>query len=247
MFKIHSCTDRAGFIHINLDAGQLEHAPDCDEIVKFSADHHITTTSTWLTGWNVEGGFNWKTAGAQCVEFSKSILQLTHLSGVNACTKIGTTATATKKVSFVDHIFSLFRSSRLDFCSIEAFHLTPATTVLVFPNYPLWVMLSTLPVSVEKSKIQCDIFTTTKETLTPKDEADLRSYLASRIQDLEERYAALRGSKPMREPPILPMLKAHLKLERLAGSKILPGRREEGRSASFCKAEQGELLSIRIL
>ena len=176
----------------------------------------------------------------------KSTLRLTHLLGANASTKIRTSAAAIKQVSFVDHVFSLFRRSRLDFSSIEVLHLTPATTVLVFPNSPLWIMLSTLSLSVEKSNVQCDIFTTTKDSLHPKDEEDLRFYLASYIQDLEERYAALKGSKPTREPSLLPMLKAHLKLERLAGAEIQPGRRDEGTSASFCKAEQGRLLRLRI-
>lgn len=65
------------------------------------------------------------------------------------------------------------------------------------------------------------------------------------MQDLEDRYAALKGSKPTDEPSILPLLKAHLKLERAAGTQILPGKRDEGRSASFCKAEKGMLSQHR--
>ena len=63
MFKIRTCTDRAGFIHINLDAGHFEHAPDCEEILSFSADHGISAASKWLTGWKMNGAFNWKTIG----------------------------------------------------------------------------------------------------------------------------------------------------------------------------------------
>jgi hypothetical protein len=107
-------------------------------------------------------------------------------------------------------------------------------------------MLSILPVSAEKSAIKYDIFTTTKEPLHSKDEEDLRSHLASHVQNLEERYAALKGSKPTKEPSILPVLKTHLKLERQAGTEILPGRRDEGMSASFCKAEKGMLSRLRL-
>jgi hypothetical protein len=172
--------------------------------------------------------------------------KLTYITETKDGTGIVTSTTATSNISLVEYGLCLFRRSRLDFVGIEALHLTPATTIFVFPGNPLWVMLSILPISVEKSAIKYDIFTTMKEPLHPKDEEYLRSHLASHVQDLEDRYAALKGSKPTKEPSILQTLKTHLKLERLAGTEILPGRRDEGMSASFCKAEKGMLLRLII-
>ncbi|KAF2709249.1 ISP domain-containing protein [Pleomassaria siparia CBS 279.74] len=221
LFQIRACKDRAGFIHINLDAaGHLEHAPDCDDTVRFSAEHGISTDSTWLMGWYVDSGFNWKTAGA------------------NDRTGIGTNLPTANTTNMVDSIFSLFRRPRLDLGSTQTLQLTPITTVLVFPKSPIWVMLTTLPVSIEKCAIRCDVFSTTKEALDRRDEQFLRALLDSRVQDLEERYSALKGSTPTEDSSVLPLLKAHLKLERLAGTKIFPERRDDSRSTSFCRAEK---------
>lgn len=63
LFKIRTCTNRGGFIHINLDASHFNHAPDCEKLVDFSAGYGLSPSSKWLTGWESGGGFNWKTVG----------------------------------------------------------------------------------------------------------------------------------------------------------------------------------------
>jgi phenylpropionate dioxygenase-like ring-hydroxylating dioxygenase large terminal subunit len=63
LFKIHTCIDRSGFIHINLDAGPLRHAPDCEVLGGFAAKHGISVSSKWITGWETDRDFNWKTVG----------------------------------------------------------------------------------------------------------------------------------------------------------------------------------------
>ncbi|KAF1940197.1 ISP domain-containing protein [Clathrospora elynae] len=62
LFKIHTCTDHAGFIHINLDAGSGHHAPGYKGTGSFAAKHCISADSKWMTGWEIsQGAFNWKT------------------------------------------------------------------------------------------------------------------------------------------------------------------------------------------
>ncbi|KAF1995060.1 ISP domain-containing protein [Amniculicola lignicola CBS 123094] len=115
LFKIRTCTDRGGFVHINLNAGADLELPDCEQIVKFANEYGITSDGKWLAGWESSGGFNWKT-----------------------------------------------------------------------------------------SKV----------------------------------------SKPEKDIPQLPILKAHLKLERLVGHEVFPSRKEEGKSDSFCRAEKSECFCI---
>lgn len=63
LFKIQTCTDRAGFIHMNLDAGGSHHAPSLEDLVSFGGEYGISASSKWLTGWEMGGAFNWKTIG----------------------------------------------------------------------------------------------------------------------------------------------------------------------------------------
>lgn len=63
LFKVRTCIDRSGFIHINLDASPLDYAPDCDRLLEFSTTYGLSSSNKWLTGWELGGGFNWKTIG----------------------------------------------------------------------------------------------------------------------------------------------------------------------------------------
>jgi phenylpropionate dioxygenase-like ring-hydroxylating dioxygenase large terminal subunit len=64
LFAIHTCTDKCGFIHVNLDASSTTIAPpSCAPAVSFAAAHGIDACSRWIAGWDVKGDFNWKVAG----------------------------------------------------------------------------------------------------------------------------------------------------------------------------------------
>jgi len=63
LFKIHTCTDKGGFIHINLDAGEIVEPPSCEQIISFSTQYGITAQSSWVAGWEIRGDFNWKVVG----------------------------------------------------------------------------------------------------------------------------------------------------------------------------------------
>lgn len=64
LFRVHTCIDRAGFVHINMTAGRIDHAPEYEGTDGFAFDHGISARNKWLTGWELNGGaFNWKTIG----------------------------------------------------------------------------------------------------------------------------------------------------------------------------------------
>ncbi|KAF2466873.1 ISP domain-containing protein, partial [Lindgomyces ingoldianus] len=204
LFKIHTCTDRGGFIHINLDAGQLLDSPDCENTVDFLDEHGISAGSAWLTGWELSGAFNWKTIG----ESPSS-----------------------------RYVFSMFRHRHLDLSESQVLQIAPTTTVISILNSPIWATLTRLPASAGRCTVMCDVFSTKAVILDPVDQEALKSLFTSHINDLEQSYEAVKIIRPFQEPSLLPLLKAHLKLERLAGMEIFPGKQDGGKSESFCRAE----------
>ncbi|KAF2183334.1 ISP domain-containing protein [Zopfia rhizophila CBS 207.26] len=223
LFKIRTCTDRGGFIHINLDASCItpaQDSPGCEELVGFAAEHDISAQSTFITGWELNGEFNWKV-----VE-----------SGDR--TEIGTpTNIATDSLSLLDYMVRLFRRPTMNLASTS---IPPTTTLLSFPNSPLWATLTTLPNSATQCTVKCDIFSTANpdSSLNANVLDALEALFTSYIHSIEQKYAEMKNKRVSEEPEILPILKAHLKLERAAGREILVARREEGRSEGYCRAEK---------
>ncbi|KAF2261448.1 ISP domain-containing protein, partial [Lojkania enalia] len=213
LFKIKTCTDKAGFIHINLEAGDLSHVPDCEEILEFANDFGINAQSTWLLGFEMNGAFNWKTIG------------------------IGTPAFSVGSASFMELVFSMFRRSPLNVDSGKMLYLAPSATVVAFPKSPMWATLTTLPGSATSCTIRCDVYSSKPLALKSADVGALKAYFNNYKEALEQSYFELKTTSPTEQPSLLPHLKTHLKLERLAGREIFPGRKEEGRSESFCRAE----------
>ncbi|ORY12213.1 Rieske [2Fe-2S] iron-sulfur domain-containing protein [Clohesyomyces aquaticus] len=220
LFKIQTCTDRGGFIYINLSAGQLLEAPDCQETLELATEHGISAGSKWITGWELSGGFNWKTVGA------------------SDRTGIGTSAASAAGNWFIEKMVSMFRRPQLDVAGAKLVKVAPLTTVAMIPKCPLWLMLTTIPISAGQCTVKCDVFSTDATTLNKTDKEVLSSFVASHIHALEQSYEAVKIIRPFQEPLLLPLLKGHLKLERLAGMEIFPGKREEGKSEGFCRAER---------
>ncbi|KAH7357639.1 Rieske [2Fe-2S] iron-sulfur domain-containing protein [Pyrenochaeta sp. MPI-SDFR-AT-0127] len=64
LFGVHTCTDRSGFVHVNMNAGRVDYAPEYDGTGGFAGGHDISVGSKWLFGWELTGEvFNWKTIG----------------------------------------------------------------------------------------------------------------------------------------------------------------------------------------
>lgn len=133
----------------------------------------------------------------------------------------------------------------MDVSKAQVVHIAPLTTIMVFPHSTIWAMLTVLPLSATQCNVHCNIYSSREnDTLPVADEEAIKIYFHSYIQALEERYNALKTGRPTEKPELLHTLKVHLKLERLEGREISPGRREDSRSESFCRAEKGKRLGV---
>lgn len=233
LFGIQTCIDRAGFIHINLDSRGNLRAPDVEGLIEFSFDHAISQASKWLTGWELNGSFNWKTESGS--------YRHNNSAGASDRTGIGTSLISIPGAFSVDSLINMFRRPAFTTDGCEVFLIGPKTIIVAFPKSSIWAMMTGLPVSAAQTTIKCDIFGNARASLSTDDEATLREYFAARVQSLEHEYERTKffrfdgGSKQLH------ILKAHLQNERLEGREISPSKRLGGRSESFCKAEKRKL------
>src|SRR5205807_1782288 len=139
--------------------------------------------------------------------------------------------------SVVELFFSMFRRPGLDIDECQTLLAASNTIIFAFPKSSTWATMTALPVSASVTTVKCDIFSN-GASLSFADEKTLRSYLASHIEALEHHYEATKFIRFEGTPEQLPLLKAHLRLERLAGQAIFPSKRTGGNSESFCKAEK---------
>lgn len=136
---------------------------------------------------------------------------------------------------------SLFRPACIDLSGSDILYAGPAAIILAFPKAAIWGMMTALPVSATQCTMRCDIFSTNQDAkLDDVDMDSLKVRFQAIIRTLEQEYDAIKSLRPSEEPELLPTLKEHLKLERLAGMEVYPGRKEDNRSESFCKAEKSE-------
>ncbi|OAL48527.1 ISP domain-containing protein [Pyrenochaeta sp. DS3sAY3a] len=212
LFAVHTCTDRSGFVHVNLDARKVDHPPEYEGTGGFAGGYGIGVSSKWLSGWELNGGaFNWKTVGA------------------SDRTGIGTPEDSTLECLRPD----------LDVSKCEMLYVAPAMLILAFPDSTLWAMVTVLPASAGKCVVKCDVFTS-DSAMTAQSDSDTRileEYCNHIVHSFEEEYKRCRP-KTSDNPPNYAQLKEHVRLERLAGSRIYPARRQDKQSESFCKAEQ---------
>ena len=88
--------------------------------------------------------------------------------------------------------------------------------------------------------MKCDVYTSDKTMagLSDFEKLALQDYCDEFVRAVERKYELLKSSVRPEEPPQLGVLKEHLRVERIAGHKIYPARKEDRTSQSFCKAEQ---------
>ncbi|KAJ4294514.1 hypothetical protein N0V90_008205 [Kalmusia sp. IMI 367209] len=222
LFAIQTCTDRQGFVHINLDAGRKVHAPDLEDFLDFSGQHGISPDSKWLTGWELSGAFNWKTIGA------------------SDRTGIGTPTTSPSSPSSFSSILSVFYPPILSTTPYHTFVLSFPTVIFIFPASAHFATATALPVSPASTTIKIDIFTTGPATsLSPPAKQILESFFLAYLGRLETHYDAHKYIRYEHgEPKQLPLLKEHLRHERLKGREMYPGRPRVGNSEGFCRAEK---------
>ena len=101
-------------------------------------------------------------------------------------------------------------------------------------------METMLPMSATQCRFRYDVFSTDpKKKLNALEEETLRAFIDVHVSSLERQFSELETPLLCEVSPTYQDLKEHLKLERQAGRKVFPGRKNEERSESFCRAEKG--------
>ncbi|PGH00658.1 hypothetical protein GX51_05644 [Blastomyces parvus] len=246
LFEIRTTVTKHGLIFVNLDAsGDLPELEfDAREIDRFASANRISRRSIWIDGWELEGGFNWKMAVRNLYK-DKSI-------AVGAKEELGNLS------SVLQSIFGVDRAIQPTSSSLEAF---PTTSIYSTGKEGVWYSISIAPMEANRSYIRCDMY----ESVAGKREngsqvipGGIKSRLEARIAEFEAAFKSF--STPCRTNPgihsalkedvidcthdravqemILSQLKAHLKLERVAGEEILPTVRRSSTSDRYKLANE---------
>lgn len=146
----------------------------------------------------------------------------------------------------MEYLRSLFRGPNFESTGYQTFLATPSSVAFTFPKANVWALVTGLPASASETTLKIDVFGTRSAISPPPDlEEKLRDFFSSYVASLEQHYEKVKFIRyEQGEPDQLPLLKNHLRLERLAGREIFPGRRDEGNSESFCRAEKRKCLLL---
>jgi phenylpropionate dioxygenase-like ring-hydroxylating dioxygenase large terminal subunit len=63
LFQIWVQNDSHGLVFVNFDAQASVEGPAVDSVIDFAKQHKLTSSSTAIASWQLEGHFNWKMAG----------------------------------------------------------------------------------------------------------------------------------------------------------------------------------------
>ncbi|KAK2782087.1 hypothetical protein FQN52_001200 [Onygenales sp. PD_12] len=242
LFEIRTKVTKHGLVFVNLDAGS--EVDDLDEGVfdKIAGLNRISRGSVWIDGWEMEGNFNWKMA-------------VQNLNRQNA-PGLGQGAKLQERKPVLRRMFSVAERAHINFSGLDVF---PTTFLHVVREDSLWYSLSVIPAGVGRTSIRCDLYGSQTAKEGSQKEAiskSIRTTLESRLAELEATYKMLVDSEandfPKKETDgyrvhggpggtqesILKKLKAHLKLERVAGEEILPTVRRSDTSTKYKEANE---------
>ncbi|RWQ94094.1 iron-sulfur cluster-binding protein [Paecilomyces variotii] len=226
LFEIHAHTSNYGLIFINLDASPSVPEVDSSQSNDFAASHGLTVDSTWVTGWTLEGAFNWKMA------VKPGSFDLGNLQGCSPRSKLS-------------GLTSLFiRTSPAG--NTAKLGIFPSASLYSIQGSGLLYSLCFLPYSERKTLIRCDLYGRNQQPSSAATVSkELSRVLRDRVTEIEKGYLAeiaeIRRSKPpsMTESQyaILLHLKTHLKLEKTLGHEVFPTLRRSTRSSKSLQAD----------
>ncbi|KAI3005744.1 hypothetical protein CBS147346_4094 [Aspergillus niger] len=236
LFSIHTTTDPAGFIFVNLDASPTLLPMQTTSLDYFATRHGIGRQSTWLGGQTVEGQFNWK-IGLRLQKF----IDHTELE------------TEFPQPKYKALLLSLFNQPRMRSDETRIF---PFTTFHTVHGGVLWYSLSFIPISESSTSVRIDLYSH-KDMSSPAPSAAaerLFSRLTKRIQDLKAQFQSHSGTSTLptyitsasdpadtdAQSEILEAVKSHAKLEKQLGTEVFPATRRPRTNARFEQAEQSQ-------
>ncbi|KAK2803817.1 hypothetical protein FQN50_006824 [Emmonsiellopsis sp. PD_5] len=242
LFEIRTKVTKHGLVFVNLDAGS--EVDDLDEGVfdKIAGANRISRGSVWIDGWEMERRFNWKMA-------------VQNLNGQNA-PGLGQGVKLEERKPVLRRMFGVAERAQVNLSSLELF---PTTSLHVVREGSLWYSVSVIPAGVGRTSIRCDLYGSQTAKEGSQKEVileSLRATFESRLAELEATYKILvdsetndfakketngyrvHGGPGGTQEDILTKLKAHLKLERVAGEEILPTVRRSDTSAKYKEANE---------
>ncbi|GKZ88347.1 hypothetical protein AnigIFM59636_008205 [Aspergillus niger] len=241
LFSIHTTTDPAGFIFVNLDASPTLLPMQTTSLDYFATRHGIGRQSTWLGGQTVEGQFNWKIGCEFLPPFPSYNKFIDH-------TELETEFPQPKYKAL---LLSLFNQPRMRSDETRIF---PFTTFHTVHGGVLWYSLSFIPISESSTSVRIDLYSH-KDMSSPAPSAAaerLFSRLTKRIQDLKAQFQSHSGTSTLptyitsasdpadtdAQSEILEAVKSHAKLEKQLGTEVFPATRRPRTNARFEQAEQ---------
>ncbi|KAF5866288.1 hypothetical protein ETB97_000252 [Aspergillus alliaceus] len=230
LFAIHTVTNEAGLVFVNLEASPTVSTTDTSLLDAFARKNRLDHQSIWVSGQTIEADFNWKMA----------------LRSKQLTTVVGLEDAMGKKnsIPLVASIRGYFQ------VKLERFSFPPFTSFHLIRGTGWWCALSFLPISEQKTAVRYDLYCSKNESSRSQEAAaKLVDILREKIRELEAMYAenqeisasgpsSLHSNVLDTQKNILNRLEDHVKLEKAQGTEIFPAMRKPRENPKFQQAEQ---------
>ncbi|KNG90175.1 iron-sulfur cluster-binding protein [Aspergillus nomiae NRRL 13137] len=226
LFAIHTVTNGAGFVFVNLEASPRISPADTSLLDAFANNNRLDSQSTWVAGQTIKADFNWKIALR-----SKQLIDIVELENT-----IG-------HKSYISQVISILGRSR---AKSEHFSLFPNTSFQSIQSSGWWYALNFLPVSEQTTAIRYDLYCSKDVGSHSQVVAEkLSRLLEEKARELETEYQGSFASVPPSlhteaiesQKNILDCLEAHIKLEKAQGAEVFPAMRKQRENSRFQQAE----------
>jgi len=177
LFEIRTRVTDGGCVFVNFDASEV--VPGFDfERLRTLREWNVGS-SRWVSGWTLEGDFNWKVA--ECVKdvpaFGDEMIS-----------------------SRWSSVFPIFRRQ----ANQKALDLFPGTEFHLSPYGKVWISARYIPKSANKTTILIDLYalipkTNQSSTKLENLENCLRSYFHDRVRQLEQKHTAFIQNDPQQK------------------------------------------------
>ncbi|KAE8383178.1 hypothetical protein BDV26DRAFT_287686 [Aspergillus bertholletiae] len=227
LFTIHTVTNGAGFVFINLDVSPSVSSTDTSLLDAFASNNRLDPQSAWVTGQTIKADFNWKMAfkSKQLTDFAKL-------------------ENAVGQKSYLPQLTNILNHVR---AKSEHFSLFPFSSFHSIKGTGWWYALSFLPLSEQKTAIRYDLYCPKDDHSRSQEVADkLAELLEEKARELETEYKesfvtvapGLRTEEIEFQKNILNCLEVHIKLEKAQGAEVFPAMRQPRENPKFQQAEQ---------
>lgn len=201
LFEVRTFIDSSGFLYANLDVYGSDG-------LTIRVGVPIRARLSLVESWTQEAAFNWKIAVAPGTFPVRSLVSLSKMANL---------------LSKASRAFEAWKWP----AEIE---LSSLTRVLRSTTGDLWLTVSIVPLSQQKTSIQCAFYTTQPEVHKTLPVQKIKAETAESVAELETAYERVKESGAVDEgmpyqEALLAEIKAHSRLERLMRQEVHPASR----------------------